>query len=226
MKVGDVPSDLVMDDLKDSFSAFIVRYVKCPLLRATLVDQLQLFLDKDGASFRDGAFSPETVNKYKHNSARWWRLYAKASVADLAKLASLRTQICKSSSSSSERNISVWGLIKSKLRNRLSLTKAEKLVYIFSNIRLLRRVRNDPRWCPDLDFDTGTSGEDAPPDDLDLFAVAEWWELYCAALPLHAHFLPSDDGDLGDGEGGRDDGDNEQRRHRPRTDGECDFADD
>ena len=71
--------------------------------------------------------------------------------------------------------------IKSKLRNRLSLTKAEKLVYIFSNIRLLRRVRNDPRWCPDLDFDTGTSGEDAPPD--------------------------------------------EQRRRRPRTDGDYDFAD-
>ena len=44
--------------------------------------------------------------------------------------------------SSAERNWSIFGFIHSKARNRLSAGKAEKLVYIYNNMHMLRKVRN------------------------------------------------------------------------------------
>ena len=41
---------------------------------------------------------------------------------------------------SCEQNLSAFDFIHSKKRNKLSPAKAEELVYVFSNLRLLRRV--------------------------------------------------------------------------------------
>jgi hypothetical protein len=91
-------------------------------------DEMQLFLEKSPTAFVDSAFSPEVVAKYKNDSARWWTIYSKPPVANLAKLAIHRTQRCKSSSSSAERNFSIWSLLLTKLRNRLSIAKATAFV--------------------------------------------------------------------------------------------------
>ena len=44
--------------------------------------------------------------------------------------------------SSAERNWSILGFIHSKARDRLYPGKAEKLVYIYNNMRMLRKVQN------------------------------------------------------------------------------------
>lgn len=47
------------------------------------------------------------------------------------------------SAASSERNWSVWGIVHSKLRNRLGVTRAGKLVYIYHNLRLLKGMQTE-----------------------------------------------------------------------------------
>ena len=47
-----------------------------------------------------------------------------------------------SSACSCERNWSTYDYIHNKKRNRLEAQRAEKLVYIFSNLRLLKKLRN------------------------------------------------------------------------------------
>ena len=50
------------------------------------------------------------------------------------------------SSAASERNFSTFGFIRSKLRNRLSETSVEKLVYIKTNNYHLNTIQTKQRW--------------------------------------------------------------------------------
>ncbi|XP_074112281.1 uncharacterized protein LOC141535985 [Cotesia typhae] len=68
------------------------------------------------------------------NSITWWKLYF--SNRDLAKLAVIILNI-PATSAACERNWSVFGNIKTKKRNRLSVEKTEKLVFVKSNLCLL-----------------------------------------------------------------------------------------
>lgn len=74
------------------------------------------------------------------------------------------------SASSCERNWSAFGFIHSKSRNRLSSKKAEELVYVFSNRRLLRRGQSyKPRFVQ-------WAEEEADPDVSDMDELEEMME--------------------------------------------------
>ena len=70
----------------------------------------------------------------------WWQAFC----YDNATLRECALRVCSvvSVASSAERNWSIFGFIHSKARNRLYAGKAEKLVYIYNNMRMLRKVRN------------------------------------------------------------------------------------
>ena len=68
------------------------------------------------AKFISDAFSHTQMKKYLLNSAGWWKVYGKK-LPTLQALAMDRTQRYKSSSSSAERNWSIWGIVQSKLRS-------------------------------------------------------------------------------------------------------------
>lgn len=63
----------------------------------------------------------------------FWRLWAKRSFPALAGVA-VRL-LCMHSACASERNWSAWGLMYSKLRSRLTLERARKLIYVRCNSR-------------------------------------------------------------------------------------------
>ena len=58
-----------------------------------------------------------------------------------------------------ERNLSAFDSIHSKKRNKLSPAKAEELVYVFSNLRLLRRVTDAN--ATELFYEWQSEGADA-----------------------------------------------------------------
>ena len=178
MKVGTVPISTILDDAKDYFDEFCDKYVRDEASRSRLKAQLQYLIEKNPAHFRSDAFSPTVVREYKNKSAEWWKVYAKGTMKDLMLLATKRTQICRASSSAAERNYSIWGLVHTKLRNRLSLEKACMLIYIYQNIKAVRRARGEPKWCPDLRLDEKTGVlEPTYADD----EVAEFWKEFCAS---------------------------------------------
>ncbi|KAH9291975.1 hypothetical protein KI387_042840, partial [Taxus chinensis] len=74
-------------------------------------------------------------SKYKMDAHMWWYLHGTSS-AYLQPLA-IKVLAQVASSSSSERNWSTYNFIHSQKRNRLGAKRAEDLVYIHSNLRLL-----------------------------------------------------------------------------------------
>jgi len=89
---------------------------------------------------RQGRFARDScvLNMKLMSSWSWWAKYGGNS-PELQKVAmdilSLVVGAC-----SCERKWSAFDFIHSKKRNKLSPAKAEELVYVFSNLRLLRRV--------------------------------------------------------------------------------------
>ena len=77
-------------------------------------------------------------NMSQMSSWKWWAKYG-GSIPELQRFAmdvlSLVAGAC-----SCERNWSAFDFVHSKKRNKLSAEKSAELVYIFSNLRLLRRV--------------------------------------------------------------------------------------
>jgi hypothetical protein len=103
---------------------------------------------------------------------KWWTCHG----ANGVYLQSLATRILSqvASSSSAERNWSTYGFIHSVKRNRLGSKKAEDLVYVYSNLRLVSRRGEEyatgphKEWnvdaeCPDLELSLGSLdiGDDA-----------------------------------------------------------------
>jgi hypothetical protein len=68
----------------------------------------------------------------------WWGLYG-GGCPELQRVA-VRVLSQVISSSASERNWSTYGFIHSKLRNRLTLARAEQLVFAHTNGRLLDKT--------------------------------------------------------------------------------------
>jgi hypothetical protein len=127
-----------------------------------------------------GAFDSAVVLKYKYKSAMWWKVYCKnASMRALAN----RTQRCKPSSSSAERNWSIWGLILTKIRNRLLLSKAMKLVFMYQNIRMIRKIRNSRVWMPNLNFDSSVEAET---DEFEVRELDAWMDDFATSAMQQA----------------------------------------
>ena len=83
---------------------------------------------------------------------------------DNAILRECALRVCSvvSVASSAERNWSISGFIHSKARYRLYAGKAAKLVYIYNNMRMLRKVRNPDFQEPCvLPYDSDSDEEDS-----------------------------------------------------------------
>jgi hypothetical protein len=66
------------------------------------------------------------------------------------------------STSSCERNWSMYSFVHSKSRNRLGVDKAEALVYLFTNSKLLHQRPGTDLVCW---YDNNIFSEDSDPDD-------------------------------------------------------------
>ncbi|CAG8809317.1 2969_t:CDS:2, partial [Gigaspora margarita] len=78
-------------------------------------------------------------DNFTSNTINWWNLL-RMQYPNLSQVARKILSIL-STSAASERNWSAYGFINSKLRNRMLAQKAEKLVYIYWNTRIPRRLK-------------------------------------------------------------------------------------
>lgn len=125
---------------------------------------------KEMTSFRlkEGLFSNSLVQQMaKEQPAwKWWMMNGGEHYALLRGLAMKVLSQC-SSNSGSERNWSMYKYIHSTTRNRLLADRADKLVYMYCNEKILRHIESEeyeedmPRWMYDCDdavdenFDVG-----------------------------------------------------------------------
>jgi hypothetical protein len=124
---------------------------------AELKNQFTSFITGSGAFGNVNAL----VDRGTMTPIAWWGYYG-AQTPELQTLASrVLSQVC--SSSTIERNWSTYGFIHSVKRNRLQSAKAEDLVYIHSNLRLISRSKPNYKEGPlklwdvnleDADLDT------------------------------------------------------------------------
>ena len=91
-------------------------------------------------------FSLCTESKILCCKVATWNFYGGA-LPHIQKLA-IKVLSQVASSSSAERNWSTYGFIHSMKRNRLGSKKAEELVYVHSNLRLLSHKRDEYKFGP------------------------------------------------------------------------------
>ena len=75
---------------------------------------------------------------------------------------------------------------------------SHKYVYIYQNLRAIRRARDEPRWCPELNYDLAADADaDEPPSEFEAEELASWWKDYCVEHADDATKLspPPDDDD-------------------------------
>ncbi len=162
-------SDVVEIQQNGDFKRALNRVVRklSPILGVNFNDVMVELTDYEE---RQGPYSPlETpdireVNLQPH---QWWhRVGDKA----LSKIAS-RILSLTCSASSCERNWSNYSFVHNKSRNRLGTKKAEALVYIYANSRLLRQraVANPIRWYDNniLSEESDPSGDDGSDSEYD-----------------------------------------------------------
>ena len=99
------------------------------------------------------------------NTLKWWTCHG----ANGVHLQILATRILSqvASSSTTERNWSIYGFIHSVKRNRLGSQKAKDLVYVHSNLRLVSRRGEEYTSGPHKEWDV-----EAENPDLDLSLAA------------------------------------------------------
>ncbi|XP_066353938.1 uncharacterized protein [Miscanthus floridulus] len=96
--------------------------------------ELKKFQDREGPFNKKLA---KACEKYDYNPASWWRLYGTETPA-LQKMAT-RILSLTSSSSGCERNWSTFEMVHTKKRNRLTITRLNKLVFIQFNSKLINK---------------------------------------------------------------------------------------
>lgn len=86
---------------------------------------------RPGAQLREGQLRPVS----------WWMKYGN----DLPKLKKLAIRVLSQDCAAvaCERNWSVFSLIHTKRRNRLSTAQLERLVFVHANLRLLKKLREN-----------------------------------------------------------------------------------
>ena len=107
----------MLDDLKDHFGSFIEKYVADSFTRTELLEELAEYISAcesggthAGSKISKDAFSVDTLKKYMLNMKRWWELNGRK-LKHLQRLVCMRIARCKPSSSSAERNWSIWGIV-------------------------------------------------------------------------------------------------------------------
>ncbi|KAJ6852487.1 uncharacterized protein M6B38_255940 [Iris pallida] len=106
--------------------------------------RLNINIEAERFRLKTGAFGSNqfqsAVNKCL--PAEWWSTYAREDAPNLTRLAVLILSQTVSSSNC-ERNWTTFSLIHTRSRNRLTMARLEKLVFVHYNMRL--RVRNVQR---------------------------------------------------------------------------------
>jgi hypothetical protein len=116
----------------------------------------------------------------------WWGFHG----GDSVHLSTLATRLLSqvASSSSAERNWSTYGFIHSVKRNRLGAAKAEDLVYVHSNLRLLSHTSPEYKKGPSRMWDV----EPETPDlNMTLNAMTHLNLLEDVTLPVHTFVATS-----------------------------------
>lgn len=138
----------VRDDLKKVFLSMGEDVAECFLMT-------NKFLDKEGPFAEDHIWSPTA---FKVPVCHWWRVWAMETEVKGLRNVALRVLSTTCTSSASERNFSIWGFIHSKTRNRLYNHKLDKLVYVYQNMRILRKMKDpnyqEPYFEVELDSDS------------------------------------------------------------------------
>lgn len=128
-------------------------------------DSADASLQHSRYKLREGRFGTANAkaNASKMPAWRWWMQYG-SDTPQLQKVAIKVLAQC-SSACSCERNWSSYGFIHSKSRNRLRASRARDLVFVFSNLRLLRRVVGEdyeeqfPLWDSESEADSESEDE-------------------------------------------------------------------
>ena len=121
--------------------------------------QLQQFLTRCGEFADERLWTKESLAL---GGLNWFQAfcYENSVLRDIA----LRVHSTPTVASAAERNWSVFGFVHSKSRNRLYGHKVEKLVYIYQNMRLLRKIRDpafrEPCVLPDHMFEEDEEEEE------------------------------------------------------------------
>jgi hypothetical protein len=122
------------EEVMEGFLQVVERMLPDPHDQQLVMEQLTRFRAQEGifarAVVREGA---KTMPAHA-----WWSLYG-GGYPELQRVA-IRVLSQVISASASERNWSTYGFIHSKSRNRLQPARANKLVYVHSNLRLLDRT--------------------------------------------------------------------------------------
>lgn len=108
---------------------------------------------------KEGRFSSSFVQKLATEQPAWkWWMLNGGSAPTLRRLA-IRVLAQCASNSSSERNWSTYKYVHSTIRNRLLSSRAEKLVYMYCNHRLISTIESEdykeemPKWNYDVTGD-------------------------------------------------------------------------
>lgn len=116
----------------DIIPAAVALAKKIGLVNETTEDVLHRELKEFGL-MRERWSAGEQVQQAKFDPLEWWTLASKTKFSMARKLA-LRVFSVPTSSAASERSWSIHSFIHSKLRNRLSNDRAEKLVFVYTNM--------------------------------------------------------------------------------------------
>ncbi|XP_075512623.1 uncharacterized protein LOC142548185 [Primulina tabacum] len=132
------------DEVRRGLKTVIKRLEPDLNTQAAMINEIKLFTEQIGEF---GSPLAKMAVK-KSLPAEWWNEYGEEA-PHLRKLAiKVLSQTCPSSGC--ERKWSTWSLIHAKLRNRLTIEKLYKLVYVHYNMRL--RVRNLMQKSGDDDY--------------------------------------------------------------------------
>ena len=130
-------SQEINNELNTGWMTTIMRYASGNQdLQNALIDEFYAYRKQTCNMFRL-PFAKD-INRMK-NPVMWWETFGTAT-PNLMKLA-IRVLSQGSSASPCERNWSTFSLIHTRRRNRLSPCHVEKLVYLHTNLRLLKRIK-------------------------------------------------------------------------------------
>ena len=123
--------------LNASWIDIIMRYANGDIkMQCNLLDEYHAYKTKEKGIFQ---LPPSNDPTRMKEGVKWWELFG-GETPNLSKLA-IRVLSQGTCASPCERNWSTFSLIHTKRRNRLSHDNVEKLVYLHTNHRLLKKVK-------------------------------------------------------------------------------------
>ena len=140
----------VDDEVLDDFYYVVGRFYESSDDQASAVTELTKY------KLKEGRFATEFVQKLAKEQPAWkWWLLNGGSAPTLKQMAIRILSQC-AAKSSSERNWSTYKYVHSTVRNRLLSARAEKLVYMYCNEKIIQYIESDdytedmPKWTYDV----------------------------------------------------------------------------